>query len=97
MKLIDVLVMISKGELKEGTKVIYKGEDDEIEEYIYTRNNEKEEESLDLYYCDEEGCLNNKGMPITLLGEYCLSILNDEIKLIESDHFTDVGKMATKK
>lgn len=65
MKLIDILVMISKGELKEGTKIVWDGD-------IY-------EDELELYAYMYSGCLN------------------EECKLIRSDHFTDVGKMATEK
>lgn len=74
MKLIDILVMISKGELKEGTKVIYDND-------IYT------------YDGDEMRRMNG----ICLCEDTYLSNLNDECELLEPDHFTDGGKMATEK
>ena len=73
MKLIDILNMISKGELKEGTKVIYDND-------IYT------------YDGDELRRMNG----ICLCEDTYLSNLNDECKLLEPDHFADVGKMTEK-
>lgn len=72
LKLIDVLNMIAKKELEEGTKVIYKDM-----EFVYDGEDLWSEEDLAIYFFidgDEE--------------------LNDEVKLIEPDHFTDDGKMA---
>ena len=66
--------MISKGELKEGTKVIYDND-------IYT------------YDGDELRRMNG----ICLCEDTYLSNLNDECELLEPDHFTDGGKMATYK
>ena len=76
MKLIDVLVMISKGELKEGTRIKW-GKD----EYMYGGDDE---------FCNgENGC--------DLWDDMYLGSLNEEVEIVELDHFTDVGKMATEK
>ena len=46
MKLIDILVMISKGELKEGTKVIYKET-----KFEYERLELEDDEGYSIMYC----------------------------------------------
>lgn len=74
MKLIDVLVMISKGELKEGTKIKY--------------NNT-------IYKCKEGNVFDPKS-GVGLLEYIYEENLNDEVEIIELDHFTDVGKMEEK-
>lgn len=76
MKLIDVLVMISKGELKEGTKVIViEGK----EEYTY-RICPTDEENHELVNEDEENLFNN----------YYVDIISSEVELIEpTDNDTD--------
>ena len=82
-KLIDILVMISKRELKEYTKVKW----DEFE-YICKKDflGEKYLERKD------EECKF-----ISILEDMELRHLNAEVEIIEPDHFTDVGKMATEK
>ena len=87
-RLIDILNMISKGELKEGTKVKFKGDI-----YTYRRYKSKMFASLfkDTADSPEDDLFNNY-----LSYYYISSILDEEVELIEPDHFTDVGKMAEK-
>ena len=80
MKLIDILNKIANGELKEGTKVIWKGKEGWGElEYTYTNGD------LERKCCDET---------IYFYEEIFARHLNDEVELIEPDHFPDVGEMA---
>jgi len=67
--------MISKGELKEGTKVKYNDT---------------------IYKCKEGNVFDSKS-GVGLLEYIYEENLNDEVEIIEPDHFTDVGKMATEK
>lgn len=69
MKLIDVLVMIIKGELKEGTKVkIIDGN----EEFTYKKS-PVDDENHNLYNGEDE----------TIFNKYYLDIINYEVELIE--------------
>lgn len=72
-KLIDILNMISKGELNFGTQFRYKGD-----VYVYKRS-----------------CILSKENA-NLIQIFGYDSLNDEVELIEPDHFTDDGKMAEK-
>lgn len=74
MKLIDILNMISKGELNFGTQFRYKGD-----VYVYKRS-----------------CILSKENA-NLIQIFGYDSLNEEVELIEPDHFADVGKMATEK
>ena len=78
MKLIDILVMISKGELKEGAKIkkYYKNEYDFTLVFVGGLLKYNKCRSIYTFTCEE---------------------LNEKCELIEPDHFTDVGKMATEK
>ena len=78
MKLIDILNKIANGELKEGTKVIYKGE-----VYAYQKDAFSPKE-YDLYVEDRL---------ITIFDNCHLSNVNDEVELIEPDHFREDTKM----
>ena len=86
MKIIDLLNMIADKKIKEGTKIIHIDDDNEKTEYLYTRNDENEEESLDMYYCNEEGCQNYKYMPSTFFDDFYLAdTLNDKVEVIAPD------------
>lgn len=74
MKLIDILNMISKGELKEGTKIKYN----------------------DTIYKCKEGNVFDPKSGIGLLEYIYEENLNDEVEIIEPDHFADGGEMAEK-
>ena len=73
LKLIDVLNMIAKGELKEGTKV-------KIRDYVYVLIRQYCSDVMpDLFREDEDG-----DEVVSLFEDYYLSgILNDEVELIE--------------
>jgi hypothetical protein len=87
MKLIDILNMISKGELKEGTKVKIAGLDGYKNEYEFTNIPfELYDDKINRYDLQD-----SKGNYV--FDEFYLSALNDDVELIEPDHFTDVGKM----
>lgn len=84
LKLIDVLNMIANGELKEGTRVkylknIYIYKKYEGKEYASLYREEADSPEKDLFY-------DERYIFITV-------ILNNEVELIEPDHFADVGKM----
>ena len=68
LKLIDVLNMIAKRELKEGTKVRY-----EDVEYTYKKFDAEDDESEDLI--SDSNC--------SIFEDYFLTILEDEVELIE--------------
>ena len=68
LKLIDVLNMIARGELKEGTKVRY-----EDVEYTYKKFDAEDDESEDLI-SDSSG---------SIFEDYFLTILDNEVELIE--------------
>ena len=90
MKLIDILNMISKGELKEGTKVKIEGLDGYKNEYEFTNIPfELYDDKINRYDLQD-----SKGSYV--FDEFYLSALNDEVELIEPDHFADVGKMEEK-
>lgn len=90
MKLIDILNMISKGELKEGTKVKIEGLDGYKNEYEFTNIPfELYDDKINRYDLQD-----SKGSYV--FDEFYLSALNDEVELIEPDHFADAGKMEEK-
>lgn len=68
LKLIDVLNMIAKGELKEGTKVRY-----EDVEYTYKKFDSQDNDSTDLI--SDSSC--------SIFEDYFLTSLQDEVELIE--------------
>jgi hypothetical protein len=70
MKLIDVLNKIANGELKEGTKVKYGGV-----EYTYKKFDAEDDESKDLI----------SGSSCSIFEDYFLTILEDEVELIEPE------------
>ena len=77
-KLIDILVMISKGELKEGTKVkIIVGN----EEFTYKKS-PTDSENHDLYNKEGESIFEN----------YYIDVVNYEVELIEPECIPNVGK-----
>ena len=77
-KLIDILVMISKGELKEGTKVkIIVGN----EEFTYKKS-PTDSENHDLYNKEGESIFEN----------YYIDVVNDEVELIEPECISNMGK-----
>lgn len=81
LKLIDVLNMIAKGELKEGTKVRY-----EDVEYTYKKFDSQDNDSTDLI--SDSSC--------SIFEDYFLTSLQDEVELIEPpcEHecIADIGK-----
>ena len=82
LKLIDILNKIANGELKEGTKVVWKGK-----EYIL----------LDGIFARYIEFPNARSFLIEDMGELYrrdTEWLNDEVELIEPDHSPDIGKMA---
>ena len=81
-KLIDILNKIANGELKEGTKVIWKGK----------------EGWGDIEYTYKDGDLERNGCceTVYIYEEIFARHLNEEVELIEPDNLPDVGKMAEK-
>ena len=81
MKLIDILNLISKGELKEGTKIKYH---DGF--YIYRRF-DNEEECMGFYRDNATDKLDEL-FTYYLRLFYASAILNDEVELIEAEENT---------
>ena len=80
LKLIDVLNMIARGELKEGTKVICNNSTFEYRKL----HKDSGRNTLDLYSKNNTSLIN---------ATYLTPVLSFEVELIEPDHFADVGKM----
>lgn len=110
-KLIDILVMISKGELKEGTKIKW-----DIYEYIYKDDELVRKECGVSYYIFEDMESRHLNTEVELIESECkhewekyslgrLGGITENhrycakcgIDEIEPNHFTDVGKMATER
>ena len=89
MKLIDILNMISKGELKEGTKIKY-------HDGFYTYRRFDNEEECMGFYRDNATDKLDELFTYYLRLFYASAILNDEVEIIEPDHFADAGEMAEK-
>ena len=83
MRIIDVLVLISEGKLKEGTKIIYKDEESEECKFIYTKEDEDIDRTANLFLCMKEYESKKEICNETFFDFYHLSVLNDECEVIE--------------
>lgn len=75
VKIIDVLKKISKGEIKEGTKILY-----ENEKYLFARD---DEDTFDLFLCTKEYESDKEIFNCTFFDFYHLSEINNYCEVIE--------------